>query len=119
MAARSRKRCEATLARADGVVAHKSHQRSLRGIFPNVASTSNESDVAAKAAHLLSRGAAADAIQDDVWATPSLASLASPPHEGEISVFDSAGFNVPLVRETAADGRGSLTSKLAGLGNSP
>src|SRR5262245_38370340 len=50
-------------------------------------------------------------IRDGVSATPSLAPLASPPHEGEVSLFS------PSVRGRAADGgRGSVTRHL-GVGH--
>src|SRR5262245_37010519 len=42
---------------------------------------------------------------------PPAAFGGSPPHEGEISVFDSAGFNVPLVRGTAAERRQGVAHK--------
>jgi hypothetical protein len=52
-------------------------------------------------------------VHDGVRATPSLAPLASPPHEGEINACNVRALFSPSVRGRAAEGgRGSLTHHL-------
>src|SRR5262245_42842853 len=91
---------------------------------------SNESDVAAKAASLLSRGAAADCSPGASEAVAQLCKIACerppaafggrPPDKGDIKARRIKDANLPLVRGRAAEGgRGSLTSHTSRWATAP